>query len=69
MDPICDGRWQCAGCGRFVAESAIHSEDRIDPGAYYGVSSHTWAECNRCGPVDDPRLSVVGVEAAAGRDA
>jgi hypothetical protein len=48
-------RWQCARCGRFVAESAVHSVDRIDPGAYYGITSRMWADCPRCGEVDNPR--------------
>lgn len=52
-------RWQCRRCGRFVAESAVHSEDRIDPGAYYGVSSRTWVDCPRCGKVDNPRIIVL----------
>jgi hypothetical protein len=47
--------WQCAGCGRFVPGSAIHSEDRIDPGAYYGITSVLRADCPRCGEVDNPR--------------
>lgn len=59
-EPILDVRWQCVRCGRFVAESAVDSEDRIDPGAYYGVTSRMWANCARCGVVDDPRLVEVG---------
>lgn len=59
--PILDVRWQCARCGRFLSESAVRSEDRIDPGAYYGVTSHTWADCPHCRlKVDDPHLVVVG---------
>lgn len=52
-------RWQCARCGQFAAESAVHSVDFIDPGAYYGVSSRTWVDCPRCGEVDNPRPVLV----------
>ena len=48
-------RWQCQ-CGRFLADSAIHSEDRYDPSAYYGITTDTWGDCSRCGCVDEPRL-------------
>ncbi len=55
-----DVRWQCPRCGRFVAESSVQSEDRVDPSAYYGVTSRTWVTCSGCGEVDGPRLVVVG---------
>jgi len=55
---VYDARWQCT-CGRFLAETAIHSEDAVDPGAYYGVSSRIWADCPRCGEVESPRLVTV----------
>lgn len=40
---------RCPSCGRFLAESSIHSEDYADPDAWYGVSSRTWADCAKCG--------------------
>ena len=52
-------RWQCR-CGRFLAESAVQSEDRRDDSAYYGFTSRIWATCARCGEVEDPQLVVVG---------
>jgi hypothetical protein len=58
--PIFDVRWQ-DGRGHFLPSDAIQSEDRIDPGAYYGVSSRIWATCKVCGVVEDPRCIVVGV--------
>lgn len=65
--PWVDVRWQCSGCGRFLPEAAVSSEDRIDPGAYYGISSTTWGNCRRCGVVEDPRL--VDVREVASVDA
>jgi len=54
-------RWQC-DCGRFIAENAISSRDRIDPGAYYGVTSDSWYDCSRCGRRDTlPRLVAIAV--------
>lgn len=46
--------------GHFLAESSVQSEDRLDPGAYYGVSSITWATCKICGRVEEPLLVQVG---------
>jgi hypothetical protein len=60
MELLNDVRWQCAGCSRFIAESAVGSEDYLDPGAYYGVSTRRWADCPRCGRTDDPRVVVIG---------
>lgn len=54
-----DVRWQCPR-GHFIAHEAVQSEDRIDPGAYYGVSSTTWATCKVCGRVEEPRIVEVG---------
>lgn len=59
VEYVCNVRWQCP-CGRFLPESAVHSEDRIDPSAYYGVTSRTWADCKRCGVVEKPRLVEIG---------
>lgn len=47
-------RWQCRGCGKFVAESTVHSRDYLDNGAYYGVSSEMWCDCPRCGRTAEP---------------
>ena len=56
-----DVRWQDAR-GHFLPNDAIQSEDIIDPGAYYGVSSRIWATCSVCGrEVEDPRCIVVGL--------
>lgn len=61
-----DGRWSCGKCGRFVADRTVVSEDRIDPGSYYGVSTSTTAECGRCGPIEgyDVRMSTWGYDDA-----
>lgn len=47
-----DVRWFCPHCGRWIADDAIESEDRIDPGAYYGITTRMWTACSRCGVVD-----------------
>ena len=47
-----DVRYHCPQCGRFVPESRVHSEDRIDPNAYYGVDTNMWVDCPRCGRID-----------------
>ncbi|MFZ2174910.1 MAG: hypothetical protein WAW17_12945 [Rhodococcus sp. (in: high G+C Gram-positive bacteria)] len=48
-------RWQCAGCRRFVKDSAVGGEDIWDPiDSYYGFRSYIWADCKVCGRVDDP---------------
>lgn len=52
-------RWTCPNCGRWIKREAIHAEDRIDPGAYYGVSTVVTGECTRCGLVTDPQLRPV----------
>lgn len=57
-----DVRWLCYQCGRFIAASAIHEEDYLDNGAYYGVSTRTDYSCSRCGHLQgEPRLAVVAV--------
>lgn len=54
--PIVETRWQCQ-CGRFVAESAITTEDYADPDAYYGIGTRWSYACAGCGVVDTaPRL-------------
>ena len=52
-----ESRWQCPTCGRFIADSAVESEDHLDPGEYFGVGSRTWGECSKCGRVDEPRCT------------
>ena len=53
-------RWQC-DCGRFIAESAITSQECIDPSGYYGVTCDSWYDCSRCGRRDTlPRLVMIG---------
>lgn len=52
-------RWSCDK-GHFIAEISITSEDFIDPGAYYGVSSITTGNCKVCGLVNEPHLVQVG---------
>ena len=47
--------WRCPCCGRFLPESSIQSEDYADPDAWYGVSSRIWADCVKCGRVEEPR--------------
>ena len=46
---------RCPKCGRWVKWGAIESEDYLDPGAYYGVSSHEWTNCPQCGRVEGAR--------------
>lgn len=46
--------------GHFLAEASVQSEDYRDDGAYYGVSSRTWATCKKCGRVDEPHLVEIG---------
>ena len=54
MSPTyCDVRWQCRGCGRFVAQDAINEMTRIDPTAYYGVAEEMWIDCAACGSRQD----------------
>lgn len=48
-------RWSCPKCGRFLPESAIQSETYVDPSQYFGIGDRVWADCARCGRVDDPR--------------
>ena len=50
-----DVRWQCPTCGRFIADSAVESEDYFDPSEYFGIGCRTWGECSKCGRVDEPR--------------
>lgn len=52
-------RWAC-NKGHFIAERAITSEDHLDPGSYYGVSSTITGDCKICGLVDDPHLVQIG---------
>ena len=52
-------RWSCDK-GHFIAEAAVSSEDYLDPGAYYGVSSRVFADCKVCGQVEEPRLVQIG---------
>lgn len=61
------GRWSCGRCGRFIADAAVHSEDYLDPGSYYGVGSTITAECRRCGQVEglDVRMSTWGHDGPA----
>lgn len=47
-------RWQCA-CGRFVREDSIQSEDVPDATQWFGLDTHTWAHCSRCGYSAEPR--------------
>lgn len=47
-----DWRWSCPKCGRFIAESAIRSEDHRDDSTYYGISTEYAAKCAKCGDVD-----------------
>ena len=54
-------RWACHK-GHFVAADAVQSEDYLDPGAYYGVSSRTWAACKVCGLIEEPRLIQIGTQ-------
>lgn len=49
---VCEVRWTCPSCGRFIAESALRSWDEPDFGAYYGVIGVTVADCGRCGEVE-----------------
>lgn len=51
-------RWMCHQ-GHFLAESALHSEDHLDNGAYYGVSTRVTATCKACGVIDNPRLVAI----------
>ena len=52
-----DVRWQCPKCARFVAQSTVDSENVYDPiDSYYGFFSRTFADCKKCGRVEDPRL-------------
>lgn len=54
-----DVRWQCR-CGRFIAESAIHSYDEIDPHTYYGVATRSQFTCHHCGVLEGlPRCITV----------
>lgn len=52
-------RWSC-NKGHFIAEAAVRSEDRLDPSAYYGVSSRVIADCKVCGEVEEPHLVQIG---------
>jgi hypothetical protein len=47
-----DWRWRCPHCARFLASTAIKSEDYRDDGAYYGVSTRISADCPRCGDIE-----------------
>jgi hypothetical protein len=49
-----DYRWTCPR-GHWIPAASVVSEDYLDNGAYYGVSTHTTGTCKRCGPVDEPR--------------
>lgn len=51
----CDVRWQCASCGRFVAEADIEHQDFVDPESYYGVREEYWVKCRNCGCTGMPR--------------
>jgi hypothetical protein len=48
-------RWACT-CGRWIAEASLTEQDRIDPGAYFGVTTTISGTCSRCGVIDEPRL-------------
>lgn len=54
-------RWACSR-GHFIAEAAVSSEDFLDPGAYYGVSSRVFGDCKVCGRVDEPHLIQIGTQ-------
>lgn len=59
----CDVRLACT-CGRFLAQSAIRATDKLDPSAYYGVSTDVEWDCSRCGTVTDqymPQIVTVAV--------
>jgi len=58
-------RWQCSGCGRFVAQAAIQERTYLDPGAYYGIGDEVWVDCERCGRAE-PTLVVVGTRPLGG---
>lgn len=49
---ILDIRPACPKCARFIAWAAITETDRIDPGAYYGISTDTRIQCTKCGEVE-----------------
>lgn len=53
---IYETRWTCPTCGRFIPEASVQSEDYMDAGAYYGVSSRTWGTCAVHGEVDEPNI-------------
>lgn len=58
-DTPLDVRWQCVECGRFISNDKVRSEDYLDNGAYYGVSTRTEYDCKKCGLIkDEPRLIV-----------
>lgn len=57
-------RWTCT-CGRWIPDASVVSEDYIDPGSYWGVSSKTTGTCSRCGVVNEPRLITFAKPAAA----
>lgn len=48
-------RWSCP-CGRWIPEASLDEQDRIDPGAYFGVTTTITGICSRCGVIDNPRL-------------
>lgn len=49
-------RWLCPTCSRFLPESAIGSRNVWDPiDSYYGFREEVWADCGKCGRVDNPR--------------
>lgn len=54
-------RWSCHK-GHFIAADSVTSEDRIDPGAYYGVSSTIQANCKVCGLIDNPHIVEIGTQ-------
>lgn len=54
-------RWACHK-GHWIAESAVASEDYLDPGAYYGVSSTIQATCKVCGLIDNPHIVEIGTQ-------
>ncbi len=60
MIRVIDVRWQCPQCGRFLAPDTIGEQDHVDPGAYYGIRTEIWADCPKCGRVENPRLKPVG---------
>ena len=50
-----DVRWQCPTCGRFIADSAVESEDYVDPSEYFGIVFLMCWVFFKCGGVEEPR--------------